>query len=67
MTTLPFYRFQRTLLIELMASTLQLAIKGIQLNDYTTRMLVHLGASRPLTLLLYLVVILTAVGYDYSK
>ena len=50
-----------------MASTLQLAIEGIQLSDYATRMLVDLCASRPLTLLFFLVVILTAVGYDYSK
>ena len=50
-----------------MASTLQLAIEDVQLNDYTTRMLVHLGAFRPLTLMLFLVAILTAVGYDYSK
>lgn len=50
-----------------MASTLQLAITSIQLNDYTTRMLVDLGTSHPLTFLFFLVVILAAVGYDYGK
>ena len=50
-----------------MASTLQQVVTGIQLNGYGTRMLVDLGASRPLGLLFSLVVILTAVGYDYSK
>ena len=39
----------------------------IQLNDYATRILVHLGGFRPLTSLLFLVAVLTAVGYDYSK
>ena len=50
-----------------MTSALQLALTGIQLNDYVARMLVHLHACSPLTLLCFLVVITTAVGYDYSK
>ena len=59
--------FHRTLHVKFMASTLQQDIPGILLNDYTTRMFVNLGAARSLTLLFSLVVILTAVGYDYSK
>ena len=62
-----FCHFQRTLHIEFMASTLQLAIEGILLNDYTTRMLVDFCTSCPLILVFFLVVIITAVGYDYSK
>ena len=50
-----------------MASTLQQAVTDIQLNDYVTRMLVDYGTSRSSTLLFLLVVILIAVGYDYSK
>ena len=42
--------FQRTPHIEIMASTLQLAIEDIQFNNYVTRMLVELGASRLLIL-----------------
>ena len=38
-----------------------------QLLNYATRMLVDLAASRSLTLLFFLVVVLTIVGYDYSK
>ena len=50
-----------------MASAPQLAVRGIQLNDYMTRMLVDLGASRLSILMFFPVVVLTAVGYDYSK
>ena len=50
-----------------MASALQLAVSSIQLNDYSSRTLVDLGASRPLILLFFLVMILIAVGYDYGK
>ena len=50
-----------------MASTLQQVVTGIQLNDYVTRMLIDLGTSWSLGLLFFLVIVLTAVGYDYSK
>ena len=49
-----------------MASTLQQAVTSIQMSNYTTRMLVDLGASCTLTLVFFLVTVLTAVGYDYS-
>lgn len=49
-----------------MASALQQVVTSIQLNDYGTRMLIDLG-SRLLSLLFFLVVIVAAVGYDYSK
>ena len=51
-----------------MASILQQAVTGIQLNDYVTRMLVdRLQTFRLLILAVFLVMILSAVGYDYSK
>lgn len=53
--------------IDFMASTLQIVIKAIQLNNYTTRMLINLGTSHLLTLSFFPVVILTAIGYDYSE
>ena len=59
------FTVQHTPHTKFMDSGLQLA-SSIQLNDYTTRMLIDLGASRPLTLPFFLVMILVAVGYDYS-
>ena len=59
--------FQHTLYIKFTAPTLQPALTSIQLNDYLTCMLLHLDTSCSLILLSFLVVILTAVGYDYSK
>ena len=51
-----------------MASTLQpLAVMDTQLFNYAIRMLADLSASHSLTLLFFLVVILTIAGYDYSK
>ncbi|KAH0835015.1 hypothetical protein J3R83DRAFT_10739 [Lanmaoa asiatica] len=50
-----------------MASTLQQVVTSIQMDDYATRMLVDLAVSRILILLFFLVVVLVAVGYDYSK
>ena len=50
-----------------MASALQL-FRSIQMNDYVTRMLVdRLEDFRPLILMVFLVAIITANGYDYSK
>ena len=50
-----------------MASTLQQAVTNIQLNDHATRMLINLTTSCPLILMFFSVVILTAIGYDYSE
>ena len=50
-----------------MASILQQDVTGILLNNYATRMLIHLGVARSLSLLFFLVIIPTAVGYDYGK
>ena len=59
--------FQRILYIKFTASTLPLNLTSIWLYDYLTCMLLHLDTSCSLILLSFLVVILTAVGYDYSK
>ena len=54
-------------LIKFMASVLQQIFTEILQNDYMTRMLIDLGASRPLVSVFSLVLIISAVGYDYSK
>lgn len=59
--------FRHTLLIKFMASTLQL-ITSIQMNDYVTRMPVdRLEDFLRLILVFFLVIIITANVYDYSK
>ena len=50
-----------------MASALQQAVTSIQMKDFATRKLVNLSASCILTLMLFPVVMLSAVGYDYSR
>lgn len=48
-----------------MSSELQSAVSSIVQNDYVTRKHIHAGSSVDLTSLL--VVILVAIGYDYSE
>lgn len=50
-----------------MASTVQL-LTTMQMNDYVTRMPIdYLEAFRRLILVFFLVIIVTANAYDYSK
>ena len=64
--SLPILLFQRTH-PKFMASALQQVITEILQNNYITRMFIDLGASGPLILVFFLVLTISAVGYDYSK
>ena len=59
--------FQHILYIKFTASTLPVDLASIWLYDYLTCMPVDLGASRLLIVLFFSVVLLIAIGYDYSK
>lgn len=51
-----------------MVSSPQVVATSIQLNDCLARMFIDFGASCPLALLFFfLVIVFVAVGYDYSK
>ena len=58
--------FHHTPHTKFMASTLQL-LANIQTNDYVTRMPVDRLEAFLLILVFFVVIILTANGYDYSK
>ena len=51
--------------INFMASAVQQAVADIQLTNYVSRTFPDLG--HPIVLLSFSVVLITAVGYDYSK
>ena len=50
-----------------MASSLQQAVSGMQLNNYATGLFINLWIYYQWFSLLFPVVVIIAVGYDYSK